>query len=77
MCGLKSVTEYELDGLAPEPEPEAVSFIKATKIESGKRYAWVYNGGDAMKLATAMKASQTYGYIYSSEGTEADAVDGD
>ena len=72
VCGLKSVTEYELEG--QEPEPEAVSFIKATKIESGKRYAWVYNGGDAMKLATAMKASQTYGYIYTSEGTEADAV---
>lgn len=74
VCGLKSVTEYELEGQEPEPEPEAVSFIKATKIESGKRYAWVYNGGDAMKLATAMKASQTYGYIYTSEGTEADAV---
>ena len=73
VCGLKSVTEYELEGQEPEPEPEAVSFIKATKIESGKRYAWVYNGGDAMKLATAMKASQTYGYIYTSEGTEADA----
>ena len=74
VCGLKSVTEYELEGQEPEPEPEAVSFVKATKIESGKRYAWVYNGGDAMKLATAMKASQTYGYIYTSEGTEADAV---
>lgn len=74
VCGLKSVTEYELEGQEPEPEPEAVSFIKATKIESGKRYSWVYNGGDAMKLATAMKASQTYGYIYTSEGTEADAV---
>ena len=74
VCGLKSVTEYELEGQEPEPEPEAVSFIKATKIESGKRYAWVYNGGDAMKLATAMKVSQTYGYIYTSEGTEADAV---
>lgn len=74
VCGLKSVTEYELEGQEPEPEHEAVSFIKATKIESGKRYAWVYNGGDAMKLATAMKASQTYGYIYTSEGTEADAV---
>jgi hypothetical protein len=74
VCGLKSVTEYELEGQEPEPEPEAVSFIKATKIESGKRYAWVYNGGDAMKVATAMKASQTYGYIYTSEGTEADAV---
>lgn len=74
VCGLKSVTEYELEGQEPEPEPEAVSFIKATKIESGKRYAWVYNGGDAMKLATAIKASQTYGYIYTSEGTEADAV---
>ena len=74
VCGLKSVTEYELEGQEPEPEPEAVSFIKATKIESGKRYAWVYNGGDAMKLATAMKASQTYGYIYTSEGPEADAV---
>ena len=74
VCGLKSVTEYELEGQEPEPEPEAVSFIKATKIESGKRYAWVYNGGGAMKLATAMKASQTYGYIYTSEGTEADAV---
>lgn len=74
VCGLKSVMEYELEGQEPEPEPEAVSFIKATKIESGKRYAWVYNGGDAMKLATAMKASQTYGYIYTSEGTEADAV---
>ena len=74
VCGLKSVTEYELEGQEPEPEPEAVSFIKATKIESGKRYAWVYNGGDAMELAKAMKASQTYGYIYTSEGTEADAV---
>ena len=74
VCGLKSVTEYELEGQEPEPEPEAVSFVKATKIESGKRYAWVYNGGDAMKLATAIEASQTYGYIYTSEGTEADAV---
>ena len=74
VCGLKSVTEYELEGQEPEPEPEAVSFIKATKIESGKRYAWVYNGGDAMKLATAIEASQTYGYIYTSEGIEADAV---
>lgn len=74
VSGLKSVTEYELEGQEPEPEPEAVSFVKATKIESGKRYAWVYNGGDAMKLATAIEASQTYGYIYTSEGTEADAV---
>lgn len=74
VCGLKSVKEFELEGQEPEPGPEAVSFVKATKIESGKRYAWVYNDGDAMKLATALKASLTYGYISTSEGTEADAV---
>lgn len=61
--GLKSVTDYVLDGESPEPDP-TVSFAKATTITSGKRYALVVSDGEKYHVAQNIAESSNYGYLY-------------
>ncbi len=61
ICGVKSVTEYLLEGVEPEPEPAGISFVKATEIADGKRYALV---AEDSKVAKNLEKTKTYGYLY-------------
>ena len=62
---LHSLTVY-LDGAAPVPA-ENVKFVKATSVESGKRYLIVADVDGALQVAKPITSN--YGYLYVSECT--------
>lgn len=67
--GLKSVTEYTLDGETPE-EPEEPggesTFTKAYEIVSGAQYTMVAIDGDEARIAQNLPESYNYGRLSSS-----------
>ena len=71
--GLKSVTEYILDGKEPEPEPTA-DFVKAKEIVNGKRYAFAVAVDDIYKVAQNVAESYGYGYLYVDDATLSNGV---
>ena len=68
VAGLKSVTEYVLDGEAPEPEPTSV-FAKATEIVSGKRYIIVAQDDEVSHVAQNISKTSGSGYLYVTDAT--------
>lgn len=68
VCGLKSLTDYELEGDAPAPET-MVDFVKATEIVSGKRYVLAVLTDELSVVAQNLTESDRYGYLYTSPVT--------
>jgi uncharacterized protein YdeI (BOF family) len=63
-AGLKSVTEFELEGYVA---PATKGFVPVTSITSGESYAiWASN-----KVGVAFDATRTYGYLYVTDSTPA------
>lgn len=52
-------------------EPETLTFVKATSLESGK-YIFAINFEETIKLCTPLKASYSYGYMYFDNAAEMD-----
>ena len=71
VCGLKSITEYVLDGEEPEPVP-TLSFAQATAIESGKHYAFAVMVDEAYKVAQPIAESSSYDYLDLADATYAE-----
>ena len=71
--GVKTITEYKLDGegggTTPDPTPSGdKKFTKATSIVGGNSYLmYIPSAGIA---ATAVDATKTYGYLYTQAVTE-------
>ena len=67
--GLKSISEYALDGEETPDEPgEEATFTKATNVTDGTYIIAVQTGG-AYKVAKNVEASYNYGYLYVSDAT--------
>ena len=67
--GLKSISEYALDGEETPDEPgEEATFTKVTNVTDGTYIIAVQTGG-AYKVAKNMEASYNYGYLYVSDAT--------
>ena len=67
--GLKSISEYALDGEETPDEPgEEATFTKATNVTDGTYIIAVQTGG-AYKVAENVAASSNYGYLYVSDAT--------
>jgi hypothetical protein len=63
-AGLKSVTEFELEGYVA---PSTIGFVPVTSITSGESYViWAAN-----KAGVAFDASRSYGYLYVTDCTPA------
>ena len=68
--GLKSISEYALDGEETPDEPgEEATFTKATNVTDGTYIIAVQTGG-AYKVAENVAASSNYGYLYVSDATD-------
>ena len=67
--GLKSISEYALDGEETPDEPgEEATFTKVTNVTDGTYIIAVQTGG-AYKVAKNVEASYNYGYLYVSDAT--------
>lgn len=67
--GLKSISEYALDGEETPDEPgEEATFTKVTNVTDGTYIIAVQTGG-AYKVAENVAASSDYGYLYVSDAT--------
>ena len=64
ITGVKTVTEYVLDGEAPAPV-EGVQFKKVTTVTSGKQYLIVAG----TQVAQPIAADKNYGWLYVSAAT--------
>lgn len=70
-CGLKSPTDYILEGVEPEPVP-MIDFVKATEVVSGKRYVLAVLNDELSIVAQNLTESAGYGYLYTSPVTVED-----
>ena len=69
-AGIKSVTEYVIDGVTPAPV-EGVQFKKVTAVTSGKQYLIVAG----TQVAQPIAADKTYGWLYVAAATpEGDVI---
>lgn len=67
--GLKSISEYALDGEETPDEPgEEATFTKVTNVTDGTYIIAVQTGG-AYKVAKNVEASYNYGYLYVNDAT--------
>ena len=67
--GLKSISEYALEGEETPDEPgEEATFTKVTNVTDGTYIIAVQTGG-AYKVAKNVEASYNYGYLYVSDAT--------
>ena len=67
--GLKSISEYALDGEETPDEPgEEATFTKVTNVTDGTYIIAVQTGG-AYKVAKNVEASYNYGYLYVSDAS--------
>ena len=75
-CGLKSVSEYILDGEEPEPTPEPTlkNFAKVMSIESGRHYVIAALDGSVNKVAQNLSESADYGYLYVTDADSSDVI---
>ena len=75
-CGLKSVSEYILDGEEPEPTPEPTlkNFAKVMSIESGRHYVIAALDGSVNKVAQNLSESADYGYLYVTDEDSSDVI---
>ena len=65
--GLKSISEYTLDGETPSPGEEA-TFTKVTNVTDGT-YIFAANVGGTYMVAQNVSASEPHGYLYVKEAT--------